>query len=106
MRVHYATERAYRNGYEKGYADAKGEKSNICKGCVCKPVCCVFNATGGVTICKYKSEVKNNVVYATKLPADEAIRVELTNMCSRCGTHMLPQDNVCPGCGSIMREAE
>lgn len=106
MDLFNATERAYKNGYERGYADAKGANSKICKNCVCKPVCAIFNATGGVTICEYKCEVQNSVVYATKLPADEAIRVELTNVCSRCGTHMLLQDNVCPGCGAIMREAE
>lgn len=48
-----ATEVAYKNGYEQGYADAKGTNSEICKICVCKPVCTIFNATGGVAQCRY-----------------------------------------------------
>ena len=53
MDLFYATETAYKNGYEKGYADAKGANTEICKVCVCKPVCAVFNATGGVAQCRY-----------------------------------------------------
>lgn len=106
MKMYDATEAAYRNGYKQGFADAQGATTKICKNCVCQPVCCVFNATGGVATCEYKRMAHDCVVYATKLPADEAIRVELTNVCSRCGAHMLAQDNVCPGCGSIMMEDE
>ena len=57
MDLFNATETAYKNGYdngyEKGYADAKGADGEICKICVCKQVCAIFNATGGVAQCRY-----------------------------------------------------
>ena len=106
MTIYDATESAYKNGYEKGYADAKDANAEFCKDCMCKPVCCVFNATGGVATCEHKRTAHDCVVYATKLSADEAVSVMLTIVCSRCGAHMLPQDHVCPGCGSIMVEDE
>ena len=46
------------------------------------------------------------VVYADMLDAEASVFVFLTKMCSRCKAYMLPQDNVCPGCGAIMRNAE
>lgn len=48
-----ATEIAYKNGYKQGYADAKCANSEICKICVCRPVCSIYNATGGVAQCKH-----------------------------------------------------
>lgn len=74
---------------------------DLCKNCVCQPVCAVYYATGGIARCEHYHATEG---YAKKLPADEAVRVELTVMCSRCGAHMLPQDHVCPGCGAIMEE--
>ena len=77
------------------------EFSNICDNCVCQKVCAIYRATGGVAKCEYYHVAET---FAKKLPADEAVRVELTVMCSRCRCHMLPQDHVCPGCGAIMEE--
>ena len=53
MNLYNATEMAYKNGYKQGYSDAQCANSKICNGCVCKPVCAVFNATGGVAQCRY-----------------------------------------------------
>ena len=53
MDLFHVTETAYKNGYEKGYADAKSANNEICNMCLRKPVCSIFNATGGVAQCKY-----------------------------------------------------
>lgn len=42
-------------------------------------------------------------VYAEMLPAEEAVHLVATVVCSRCMCHMIPQDSFCPGCGAIMR---
>jgi hypothetical protein len=104
MKTWEATEIAYKNGYAAGFRDGQGVSINICTDCVCRPVCCVYNATGGVAQCEHYCAAGRT--YATKLPADEAVTVSLTVVCSRCAAHMLPQDHVCPGCGAIMKESE
>ena len=79
------------------------ENLKQCKDCVCRPVCAVYRATGGMKECRFYHAPD---AYADRLDADECVYVMLTKMCSRCKCHMLPQDHVCPGCGAIMRETE
>lgn len=79
------------------------ESLKLCKDCVCRPVCAVCRATGGMKKCRFYHAPD---VSAVKLDAKEPAYVMLTKMCSRCMCHMLPQDHVCPGCGAIMHEAE
>ena len=71
-----ATELAYKNGYEKGYQDGLSAR--------------------GVS----------EIVYAKTILTDEVVSVMLTVLCSRCKCHMMPTDNVCPGCGAIMRKSK
>ena len=56
MNIHDATERAYQNGYARGFSDAQGANMKICDKCVCRPVCNIFNATGGVGRCEHYHE--------------------------------------------------
>ena len=65
----------------------------------------VLHEAPGAAYCidRIKAVDAVETVYADLVDAEEYVHTVLTKMCSRCKAHMLPTDNVCPGCGAIMR---
>ena len=68
----------------------------------------VLHEAPGVAYCidRLRAVDATETTYADMIDTKEPVYVMLTKMCSRCMCHMLPQDNVCPGCGAIMRKPE
>ena len=78
----------------------------LCKKCVCRPVCEIFRATGGVGRCKhYYSRSNISAYWVVKWHIDPNGDFKLYH-CSNCDTPCAQMRRHCSYCGSHMGETE
>lgn len=83
------------------------EKLMVCNDCVCKPVCGVFRATGGITTCEFYccerpfcGKLRAHWIYK---PMDTDVDVWLYH-CSACANLSARPRAYCAECGAKMEE--
>jgi uncharacterized OB-fold protein len=84
------------------------EKLMVCNGCVCKPVCEIFRATGGVNTCEMAMEIATKeepVVRAHWIykPLETDVDIWLYH-CSACANLSARPRAYCAECGAKMEE--
>ena len=76
----------------------------MCDNCIHKPVCSIYEATGGVKRCKHYREGRKGKVIGL-LAVDEK-PLHMNGKCPFCQAIMMISDRFCPMCSADMRGEE